>query len=238
MITRRDFLQSTALGVGAALGPVALRQNPQNPVSVSQNPGPVPIGPRPGVVNPVVGLVLAGGGAKGSFEVGAVRYLYDRGIRPNIICGTSVGAINAIKLAEGEGAPTQGLAGLESIWLGMKRNEDMYVEGSYLAWLRTNKPDVYKLLPSLLVPYEAEGDCCSVRAEVIFDQLSYFFMFMPLSLTLPGLALGLAFPLLKGLADGVVQCKDLNDAKTQFDQQSPKALYDLCPHAASPYLRG
>jgi predicted acylesterase/phospholipase RssA len=25
--------------------------------------------------------------------------LYDRGIRPNVICGVSVGAINAVKLA-------------------------------------------------------------------------------------------------------------------------------------------
>ena len=100
MITRREFLQNTALGVGVTLGPLALRQDAQNPVVVNPNPGPAPIGQRPGIVNPVVGIVLAGGGAKGSFEVGVVRYLYDRGIRPNIICGTSVGALNAIKLAE------------------------------------------------------------------------------------------------------------------------------------------
>lgn len=49
-----------------------------------------------------IALSLAGGFAHGSFEVGAVRYLYDQGIRPNILCGTSVGALNALKLAEGE----------------------------------------------------------------------------------------------------------------------------------------
>jgi hypothetical protein len=43
-------------------------------------------------------IVLSGGGAKGDFEVGAVRCIYDRGIRPDIICGVSVGAINAVKL--------------------------------------------------------------------------------------------------------------------------------------------
>jgi hypothetical protein len=50
-----------------------------------------------------VGLVLGGGGARGNFQVGVVRYLYQRNFRPSVIAGTSVGAINAIKLAEGGG---------------------------------------------------------------------------------------------------------------------------------------
>src|SRR5690348_2027086 len=37
------------------------------------------------------GLCLSGGGAKGDFELGAVRCLYDRGIRPDVIISTSVG---------------------------------------------------------------------------------------------------------------------------------------------------
>ena len=47
-------------------------------------------------------IVLSGGSAKGDFEVGAVRCLYNRGVRPKILCGTSVGSVNALKLAEGE----------------------------------------------------------------------------------------------------------------------------------------
>jgi predicted acylesterase/phospholipase RssA len=47
----------------------------------------------------IVGLVLGGGGARGNFQVGVVRYLYQRNVRPAVIAGTSVGAINAIKLA-------------------------------------------------------------------------------------------------------------------------------------------
>jgi NTE family protein len=78
-------------------------------------------------------IALSGGGAQGDFQVGALEFLYeqgirpDRGIRPDIIAGTSVGAINATKLAEGEGAPDQGLAGLKALWLDeMKTNENMY----------------------------------------------------------------------------------------------------------------
>lgn len=79
-----------------------------------------------------IAIVLSGGGARGDFEVGALRFLYDQNVRPDIICGTSVGAINGVKLAEGEGAPDQGLQGLEAIWLELQRNEDMYVEESWL----------------------------------------------------------------------------------------------------------
>jgi NTE family protein len=72
------------------------------------------------------GLVLSGGGAKGDFQVGAIRFLYDQGVQPDIIAGTSVGAINGGKLAEGEGDPDQGLRGLESLWNSLQFNSDMY----------------------------------------------------------------------------------------------------------------
>jgi predicted acylesterase/phospholipase RssA len=89
--------------------------------------------------------VLSGGGAKGDFEVGAVRYIYDQGWRPDVIAGTSVGAINGAKLAEGEdpAALDQGLPGLEAIWGSMRTNDDMYVRA---AWLATIDPDIADFL--------------------------------------------------------------------------------------------
>jgi NTE family protein len=45
-------------------------------------------------------LALSGGGAHGSFQLGALGALYDvYGFRPDVIAGTSVGSINGIKLA-------------------------------------------------------------------------------------------------------------------------------------------
>src|ERR671934_3072183 len=50
-----------------------------------------------------VGLVLAGGGARGAYEMGALSVLLpvleERGERPRVIVGTSVGALNAAFLA-------------------------------------------------------------------------------------------------------------------------------------------
>src|SRR6476620_9716616 len=78
-------------------------------------------------------FVLSGGGAAGDFEVGAVRLLLQRGIVPDILVGTSVGAINAAKIAEGEGKPTQGFAGLMAIWLSLRWNDDMWKPAPWVA---------------------------------------------------------------------------------------------------------
>jgi NTE family protein len=45
------------------------------------------------------GLVLQGGGALGAYEVGAVEYLYERGMECAIVTGASAGAVNAAVLA-------------------------------------------------------------------------------------------------------------------------------------------
>ncbi|RSN60576.1 hypothetical protein DMH01_14845 [Amycolatopsis sp. WAC 04182] len=81
-----------------------------------------------------IALCLSGGGAKGDFELGALRCLYDRGIRPDIIASTSVGSVNAVKLAEGEDPADagRGLAGLERLWSGLNTNDDMYVPAAWL----------------------------------------------------------------------------------------------------------
>jgi predicted acylesterase/phospholipase RssA len=80
-------------------------------------------------------LVLAGGGSKGAFEVGAVRCLYDVfGYRPDLLCGASVGALNAAKLAEGASS----LVGLENMWLAMNDSSDLYLPTGWVSNLVKN----------------------------------------------------------------------------------------------------
>ncbi|MEK6607896.1 MAG: patatin-like phospholipase family protein [Myxococcota bacterium] len=73
---------------------------------------------------PRTGLVLSGGGARGAYEVGVLQYLYGdlarvlgRPPRFDVVCGTSVGAINACFLATVAAAPD--LAPLAAIWEGL-----------------------------------------------------------------------------------------------------------------------
>ncbi|WP_373513243.1 patatin-like phospholipase family protein [Persicitalea sp.] len=49
----------------------------------------------------MTGLVLSGGGARGISHLGAVKALYEHGIHPDIISGTSAGAITGGLLAYG-----------------------------------------------------------------------------------------------------------------------------------------
>ncbi|HYX66230.1 MAG TPA: patatin-like phospholipase family protein [Burkholderiales bacterium] len=66
-------------------------------------------------------FVLAGGGSFGAVQVGMLRELLARDIVPDLIVGSSVGAINGAYLA---GAPTaSGVAQLERVWRGLSRRE-------------------------------------------------------------------------------------------------------------------
>ena len=80
-------------------------------ITLKLKPIPYPVGcpqidsPNPSVNNPFgdakIGIVFAGGGAKGAFQAGAMRaiyhYLYDCNAleKVNVISGTSIGSWNA-----------------------------------------------------------------------------------------------------------------------------------------------
>ena len=46
-----------------------------------------------------VGFVLGGGGIRGAVEIGMIKALLEAGIRPDVIAGTSIGAINGAQVA-------------------------------------------------------------------------------------------------------------------------------------------
>ncbi len=66
-------------------------------------------------------FVLAGGGSFGAVQVGMLRELLAHGVAPDLVVGSSVGAINGAHLA---GSPTaEGVARLEAIWRGLRRHD-------------------------------------------------------------------------------------------------------------------
>ncbi len=60
-------------------------------------------------------FVLSGGGGRGALQVGALKALTEAGIRPQMLVGTSIGAVNAAFLALGP--MEERLKRLERIWL-------------------------------------------------------------------------------------------------------------------------
>lgn len=61
------------------------------------------------------GLVLSGGGAKGAYQVGAIKALAEYGFEFDMISGASIGALNGAVLAS-SGSFSEGAAKLEFLW--------------------------------------------------------------------------------------------------------------------------
>lgn len=78
--------------------------------------------PRPQEAGrPREAVVLSGGGSLGAAQVGALRALYEAGIRPDLFVGCSVGALNAAFLAID---PTvERLDELERVWRKLDRSD-------------------------------------------------------------------------------------------------------------------
>ncbi len=71
---------------------------------------------------PRTAFVLAGGAALGAMQAGMVHALYERGIAPDLLVGTSAGALNAAFLAS-RPATVVTAEQLAAIWRGLRRND-------------------------------------------------------------------------------------------------------------------
>jgi NTE family protein len=65
-------------------------------------------------------FVLSGGGSLGAVQVGMLQVLAERDVRPDLLIGTSAGAINAAYVA-GHGAGRRALEDLATTWRGLRR---------------------------------------------------------------------------------------------------------------------
>src|SRR5215467_5808141 len=87
--------------------------------------GPVACEPR-------TAFVLAGGAALGAMQAGMIHALYERGIAPDLLIGTSAGALNAAFLAS---RPTtvDTARQLAAIWRNLRRKDILPIRATGLA---------------------------------------------------------------------------------------------------------
>jgi len=72
-------------------------------------------------------FVLGGGGLLGAVEVGMLRALFEAGVRPDLVLGTSVGALNGALVAAD---PGDGVIGrLVGLWESAAGGRDVYADG-------------------------------------------------------------------------------------------------------------
>ncbi len=121
-----------------------------------------------------IALVLSGGAARGAYEIGVLKALlpeFQKYGGFKIICGTSVGSINACFLTSLLHLPVEKiLEGLEHYWLTLKR-EHVFIENwahaglrSFLGSLKLGQPDFQGLLDNAPLKRMLEN-------EVNWDQL-------------------------------------------------------------------
>lgn len=96
------------VGVAAAIAAVTLAFTGEAPADASLALQPRPLdrvqplgGLLTGSENPTVALVLGGGGLRGYAHIGVLRALEEAGIRPDIVVGTSAGALVGAIYASG-----------------------------------------------------------------------------------------------------------------------------------------
>jgi NTE family protein len=99
-------------------------------------------------------LVLAGGAARGSYEVGIVDHILTRvardlGAAPrlDVLCGTSVGAINACMIAAYADDPALSAKVLRDEWLGLRLDQ----------LVRPNTREITRLLGAIIGHGRADG---------------------------------------------------------------------------------
>src|SRR5688500_10723366 len=68
-------------------------------------------------------FVLGGGGVLGAVEVGMLRALFERGIAPDLVLGTSVGALNGAMVAR-DPSPAV-IDRLTELWLEVSRSREV-----------------------------------------------------------------------------------------------------------------
>ena len=73
-------------------------------------------------------IVFSGGGSLGAAQVGALRAIFEAGIRPDLVVGCSVGALNAAFLAV-DPTPAR-VVDLQRVWLGL-HYRDVFPDGRF-----------------------------------------------------------------------------------------------------------
>ena len=72
-------------------------------------------------------FVLSGGGSLGAVQVGMLQALASAGVAPDLLVGTSAGAMNAAWVAA-HGMSADSLAGLADVWIRLRRRDVFPVE--------------------------------------------------------------------------------------------------------------
>lgn len=115
----------------------------------------------------MTGIALEGGGAKGSYQVGAIIALLNNGIKPQMVAGTSIGAVNAALIAQGD------VEKMIKIWLSC--TTDLFgIDSNLIIKLKDHKfgfTDIVKTISDLIVILNNKGIDTSDILDIINEYI-------------------------------------------------------------------
>ena len=114
----------------------------------------------------MLGLALEGGGAKGSFHMGVVKALLEEGYTFDIVAGTSIGALNAALIAQGDFELGY------SLWENMTTSSLFDIEDIKLENILNNKIDLDTLTyaTSKITEFIANKGLDTSKIKLLLDQ--------------------------------------------------------------------
>lgn len=135
------------------------------------------------MTTPSIAFVLGGGGHRGAFEVGMLKALAESGIQPDVILGTSIGAVNGATVAAN---PTiGGIGDLERAWRNvdfsdvfpgglwsrarsaLRQRTHLHANDDFRAWLMRLVGDAG--FDDLTVPFQCVAACIEDASEHWFS---------------------------------------------------------------------
>jgi NTE family protein len=199
-------------------------------------------------------IVLGGGGVLGATQVGMLRALLETGVRPGLVVGTSVGAINGAAIAA---APSpDGVENLARLWRSLAEagmfNDNVLAQASTLARYRTHVYSAAPLrrllgthLPGTFAELAVEFQCVAASIERAgahwFSSGSLTDAVMA-SAAVPGLlppvvidgehfldgGLVHSIPVGRALTLGAVDIYVLHVGRIEQPLKPPRSLWDVC----------
>jgi NTE family protein len=214
--------------------------------------------PRP------IGFVLGGGGSLGAVQVGMLRALFERGVRPDLVVGTSIGAFNGAVVAAD---PSRAIETLERFWRSSKRGDAFPLRGikPFLHWRRTRQSffpndglshsirsvlSDFQRIDDLLLPYGAVAIDVERGTPVLFREGNLESALLA-SAAIPGIfppvnrdgrmfydgGLGNNVPMRDAIAMGAQSLVVLDTTSPTADLRAPDTLMDLFSYVTEVYAR-
>jgi NTE family protein len=201
-----------------------------------------------------VAFVLGGGGVLGATQVGMLRALVEAGIRPDLILGTSVGAVNGAVIAA---EPSEaGVTGLTDLWRSMSESgifsDNVLARATTLAKNRTHlysaapfRKQLRAHLPATFAGLQVPFQCVAASIE---QAGAHWFVSGNLpeavlaSCAVPGLlppvemdgehfldgGLVHSIPVGRALALGATEIYILHVGRIEQPLEPPRTLWDVC----------